>query len=172
VPKILIADYVHSGYAPTWPTPFKTISSIEGPGRIYNIAQTNPAQGAEVVLTVPTNARWRFLGGEITLTASSAAGTRQPGFAIDDGTVANYLWRSLMDITGVGANGVSRFGIVLQGATTSFQTTLASNAGGTYFYLPPVILPAGYRLRTATNSLGTGDQYSALNFLVEEWIEN
>src|SRR5574341_797068 len=57
---LLLADYVEQMKPATWPhsTPH---SSLEGRGMLRSITGTNPAAGAEISETVPTNARWKLL---------------------------------------------------------------------------------------------------------------
>lgn len=137
--------------------------SLSGMGNIRSIAGTTPGAGAEISETVPAGALWRVLNFRFSFTASVTAATRLTFLLIDDG--ANQL--SLIPAPGTVAASI--------GATFGYAPGLnAASASGPVFTtaLPqPLILAAGYRMRTLTASLQAGDQYSGVQYEVEEFIQ-
>ena len=139
-------------------------TSIDGPGVIRSITGTNPAAGNEILETVPTNARWRLHAMNFTLTTSATVANREPVLQIDDGVTAYVAIPS-------GNN---------QTASQVFKYTYARNAqrvlGATALAIvlpyPQIDMMGGHRFGTLTTGLQAGDDYSAPQYLVEEWIED
>lgn len=145
----------------------------EGRGQIRTITGTNPAAGAEISETVPTNARWKLLSFTAVLVADGNASNRFANLVIDNGTTANR-----------------RAGPMRQGvAQTASQTRThiwsighgpmsrdADNITDTdsilvgYFMGDVGLLPPAARIRTITTGLLAGDNYAAPIFQVEEWV--
>ncbi|MBA7547833.1 hypothetical protein ES705_40271 [subsurface metagenome] len=131
-------------------------------GRIVSITGTDPAAGAEISETVPARRRWRILAVRFSLVTDDTAVTRQIGIIIDDGT--NTLLKILI--------------LSLQGLSTTRNYTLANfpiaetRVNDDLFHsFPPLCLSTGCRLRTVTTALQAGDNYSAPQLLIEEWID-
>jgi hypothetical protein len=140
------------------------LQSIDGRGVIRSITGTDPAAGAEVSETVPTNARWRLIAVQVTLVTDATVANRQPAIDLDDGALS--FWRS-----GVGANQTASLTIRNNwgDAAGAFGSTGAPSNG----LLPRDIqLVGGFRIRTSTTNLQAGDNYGAPQMLVEEWIED
>lgn len=135
----------------------------DGPGFIRSITGTTPAAGAEISETVPTNARWRLRMFRTNLVTSATVATRTTTLFFDDG--ANLLWQNTQGPTQAASLGQS-----LDWSDLSIDSPVtASNA--LMAFMPQPILTAGYRIRTSTVNLQAGDQYSAPQYQVEEWIE-
>lgn len=167
IPKILFADYIHTGYASAWPG--GTIrSSIEGLGRIYNPTPTDPAAGAELVVSVPTNARWRIYQIQTVLTTSGTTANRTVGSVLDDGT--NYLWKFAKQFPNQTASLAVNYEWSPDYPIVADTATLVDGAQTHGFY-PSFTLSAGFRFTTNTAGLLLADQYSGTQMLVEEWIE-
>jgi hypothetical protein len=138
-------------------------SSIEAPGRIYNYIGSAPAVGAELIVTVPTNALWNLLGLLFSLSTSAVAGNRLPVLIIDDGAVnLQHLEPQVWQTAG-------------QVLCYNWAPGLPFNAmiGNTRLLPLPtgMRLPSGFRICTSTNGLDVGDQYSGALMLLEEWIQ-
>lgn len=138
--------------------------SIEGPGCIRSITGTNPAAGADISETVPTNARWRLITVRADLVTSAAVANRQPTLIIDDG--ANELARSQLT-TNETASAVWR-------NTWADVGSGVSGVGVGVIHVMPagLVLMGGYRIRTLTALIDPADDWGAPQLLVEEWIED
>ena len=159
----LLQGYVTDTSRLSWPgSPIR--SSIDGPGVIRSITGTDPAAGAEVSETVPTNARWQLMGLRFVLTTDATVANRQPMILFDDGV------STFASVTGNNSQAAStatsyygQVGTVSVGALTN----------GLNFVLPyPLTLMGGFRVRTQTTAIVAGDNYGAPILLVEEWIED
>jgi hypothetical protein len=135
----------------------------EGPGwsRIMQIG--NPAAGADWIATVPAGARWRVQAISETFTASAAVASRQAGLFLDDG--ANVYWAN------TAPTAITASQIVTISATGSSAPQGAAPFQQTIVIPPGLFIPAGHRFKSTTVNIQAGDQYSAINILVEEWIE-
>jgi hypothetical protein len=114
-------------------------------------------------VTVPTGARWRLVGLLATLVTDATASTRTVSLIIDDGTTALYRAAAQTGQT-ASLTVVYSFGAGLPSAAA---------AGGVSINPLAETLPlaAGYRVRTLTTNLAGGDNWSAPQLLIEEWIQ-
>lgn len=160
--QLLASGYPTQGRPLTWPQ--TTIENEgEGAGAIVSLTGTQPAAGAEISEAVPTNARWELLSFKYSLTTSATAATRNTSLLADDGT--NVFWQGTQAGSGQAASltyQYSHFPGATQVAGQSVIDIFASPIG--------LQLTAGYRLRTNTLNLQAGDQYSAPQYLVREWL--
>lgn len=160
---MLLQGYVTDSSRLGWPgSPVQ--ASADGPGVLRSLTGTNPAAGAEISETVPTNARWRLLCAQFTLTTDANVANREVAFVFDDGastfhtTPMNYLHTAGVPIAyAVGIGG---------------PVVVASSIVGRSQPIPALTLPSGARFRTTTANRQVGDDYSAPQYLVEEWIED
>lgn len=159
----VLQGYVTDTAGRAWPgSPIEL--STEGRGVIRSITGTDPAAGAEISETVPTNARWQLLAIRFTLVTDATVANRRPNLQIDDGTTE--LARSTLQNDATA------------GATFhySYQIGVQALAGaGNYFsahIVSRTYLSGGFRIRTATTNLQAGDNFGAPQLLVEEWIED
>lgn len=139
-------------------------SSIDGAGVIRTISGTDPAAGAEISETVPTGARWRLMSLQSVLTTSVAVANRNVQIVIDDGT--NETYRAAC-ASNQAASNAFRYSFSASGVTNvpaSANTHMVPTPA-------PAILGPGYRIRTITNLLDAGDNWSQAFILVEEWQE-
>lgn len=160
----LAADYVTVEQPVYWAgSRGQDVHSLEGRGVIRSIAGTDPAAGAEISETVPTNARWRLLLFTARFVSDSTAVNRNPSLTLDDGTTV------LLSADPPEA----------QTATQNFRYYAGPGTQRLAFFydnkswnLPTdVILPSAYRIRTITGGLQAGDNYGAPQLEVEEWLE-
>lgn len=161
--QTLVQGYVTDTSRLTWPgSPIQ--SSIDGPGVLRSITGTDPAAGAEISETVPTNARWQIHAIRFSLVASAAVANREVALVYDDG--ANVFARIPSRVTQTAAQTI---------AYSSFRdAALEAVAQDTerWIRLPWLSLQGGHRFRTITTALDVGDNYGAPQYLVEEWIED
>ncbi len=157
----LIAGYVTDGATLAWPGGgFENFT--DGPGLLRSITGTNPAAGAELSETVPTNARWRLILMTATLITDATAPARSVRVTYDDG--AATLWRA------------QDWGSQNASVTTNYYVgeglTVNTSANEKNLPLPQrVLLFQGYRIGTSVYALAAGDNWGAPQLLVEEWIE-
>ena len=157
LPNLLTTGSLFAGF-------YGIIASIDGRGVIRSIIGTNPAAGAEVSETVPTNARWRLRSLAASFVTSATAASRYPSLIFDDGATNFYVSDPPE--------------LQLASTTSTWQAFPGSarlvavsgvrqwNAG------VPICLQGGFRLRTATTNLQAGDNWGPPQLLVEEWIED
>lgn len=160
----LLSGYVLGRDALSWP-PGLQHSSVEGPGLIRSITGTDPAAGAEISETVPTNARWKLISLSANLVTDATAANRNVYFIIDDG--ATILFQSSLFFN-QSASVAARHSF---GALTVQTGTLSGSIISTHAGPCDCLLFQGYRVRTATLNLQPGDNWGQPQLWVEEWIE-
>jgi hypothetical protein len=139
------------------------INSTDGRGLLRSITGTDPALGVEISETVPTNARWLFRALRYTFVASAGVATRVSHVFFDDGATVFLDAETGTNIT------ASQTFIFMYAA---YGYAMSSNIGVVGGAIPAdLFMAAGWRVRTSTQSIQAGDNYSAPQLLVEEWIE-
>jgi hypothetical protein len=122
-----------------------------------------PLPGAEFLEVMPTASRRLLRSLRLNFTTSAVAGNRQVKVFIDDGvnvisgSVANYLQPAgtLVNYS-VGPHGILS-GLIIDTVFMPIE--------------PQVPLVPGWRIRSQTAGIQAGDQWSAPQYAVEEWIE-
>jgi hypothetical protein len=158
----LIAEYLTNSVTLGWPGA-RQLPSIEGPGFMRDVLPSNPGPGADIVVTVPANARWRPTAFQYAFVTSATVANRTSSLIITDGVnvvfentqspvqaasaTVVYNWSTLTNITAV----------VLNQLLNTFP--------------PLIFLEPGWTIATTTNNIQVGDQYSGIHLAVEEWIE-
>lgn len=158
-----IANYLQSPTALAFPGALQQ-ASTDGRGVMRSITGTNPAATAEMQETVPTGARWILRALAITWVTSAVAGARSLNFTIDDGV--NIYFRTNSNFT----HAPSTTQLYTLSASGSAPASLAALVAA----LMPndLVLSAGHRINTLSNNVQAGDDLSAPQYLVEEWLEN
>lgn len=158
----LISDYLVSPEFLPWPGG-KWIQPLEGPGARLTITGSVPAAGADIVQTVPTNARWKVVSLRASLTSSAAAGNRNVTAFL--GAAGSTYFRgpsNLNQIAGT-TQAYSASPLTISGLQLAGDAQLP--------FAPDAYLLAGDQFGTSTTGLLAGDQWAAPVFQVEEWIE-
>jgi len=158
----LMAGYLTDGKTLTWP-PGVHEEFLSGEGLLRLVLGTDPAAGSEVVETVPTNAVWRILSVRVSLVTDSTVANRRPALYLDDGTTTLFVLRA----AAVQAAGLTRTYHFIR----SFPNPTLDDTSQQYIWLPDIKLRGGYRIRTSTENLQAGDDYTQPVLLMEEWIE-
>lgn len=159
----LLAGYVTASQPLAFPGSPIDKSTSEAPPRV--MLGTQPAAGAEIAETVPTGARWQLISVDTLLTTSATAGNRRPSLILDGGVSQRYA-RSPQAQTL--AASLSKDCYWMAGMPHDTAITADALTAG----LPVgVVLLAGHRFVTATESLAVGDQYGAPRFQVRETLE-
>lgn len=157
----LFADYVTNTTFPTYPrSPLS--HSIAGPGSIRSITGTDPAANVEISEAVPAGARWTILAVRFALVTDAGVANRLVHLHLDDGT------NTFADIC---VTTVHLASITKIYNFANFGSTQLAPVNCLYIPLPPFPLLAGYRIFTETDNRQGGDNFSAPQLLVEEWIE-
>lgn len=145
-----------------WPgSPLAT--TIASPGNVRLVTGTDPAAGAEISEAVPTGARWRILSLFATLVSSADAANRIVALLIDDGATTYY--RSESGETQVANQTRHYVWANAQARHSAFNLQMALTAPGR------MVLRAGHRIFTSTQSLQAADNWGPPQLLIEEWIE-
>lgn len=159
----LVQGVVTAAQRRAWPgSPL--VATHEGPGAMRSITGTDPGAAAEFSETVPTGARWRPHALSFTLLTDATVANREVALTFDDGT--NIYCVQLPGAVQA-AGGVRRYSYGLDTAV------VASGLGAVdrTIPLPRLLMLAGHRIRSVTGNLQAGDNYSAPQLLVEEWLE-
>jgi hypothetical protein len=126
------------------------------------VTGTTPGAGSEINETVPAGVIWQLKTFIYKLTTSATVANRTSHLIIDDG--ANVLLNSASVIAQVASNGLT-----YNTGDDAFSLTVADNMVWLQSVASLRLLP-GYRLRTLTTNLQAGDQYTAPQYLVTEWL--
>lgn len=157
----LIADSPGSDLDLGWPGgPLR--SSADGPGFIHSLQLANPAAGADFTFVAAAGQRLRVDSFQAQFAASATVATRNISIIVDDG--ANAVWTHDL-AAGITASATDQIVATGTNAPTGVIATVQS------VVLPPgLILAPGWRIRSSTANIQVGDQWSAIWFNVEEWI--
>lgn len=159
--QVLCQGYCNQQSRICWPNG-ELANAMDGLGAPLDVTGTAPGAGVEISETVPAGAIWRLKTFTFKLTASAAVANRVPHLIVDDGT--NVLTDSPAP-TALTAGQAGRL-------VTGDNSFAAVAVDGTQ-WLPMVnslrLLP-GYRIRTLTTGLQAGDQYTAPQYLVDEYL--
>jgi hypothetical protein len=158
----LFADYVTNNAIIGWPFG-RYISPVEGSGRLRSFQVSNPAAGVDWIATVPTFVRWRVQSFTAQLVTAVAAANRNVEIIVDDS--ASVVWRVSAPASIVASTTQTISGCGVNAPTGVITTTSA-------IVIPPgLIMPAAWRLRTATTNIQAADQWGSIFLNVEEWID-
>lgn len=143
-----------------WPG-VATKEITDGAGVLRSITGSTPAAGADINEVVPAQRRWNLISLSTFFTTSATVATRAPDFLIDDG--ANTLFASEAIATQAASLG-QRY---------SLSPVVPSQAfvfGSQLIAFPfPLPLKAGFRIKSQTQNIQAGDQWTAPQYLVQEW---
>jgi hypothetical protein len=140
------------------------LQSTDGPGVLRSITGSTPSAGADISETVPTGARWELISLRAQLTTSATVANRVPLLLLDDGANA---WFAGSAVATQAASLVWRY-TWFQGAAP-----IAAIVGTDVPLQVPINnrLAAGSRIRTSTTAIAAGDQWTAPQYLVREFLE-
>ncbi len=165
--QTIFADYVTGLISSGYPNG-RILAPSEGPGYVYGVTITQPAAGADWSVSVPVNARWRLRAWGAIFTTSVTVANRIVGATIA-GSAGNF-WRASAVVNAVASNPyrVTAGGIAPYAGLDPLNLTLP---------LPPDMVLAGpvgigHLFGSSTTNIQAGDQWSSINALVEEWIDN
>ncbi len=140
-----------------------TSPTIQQPhGRVFSSTCPDPAPGSEILEVVPARRRWILHAIRFILTTDGNDSSRFVHLILDDGT------NIFLDICVTAAHAKSTTKIY---NFSSFGSTQLEPNDCLYIPLPPLPLKESYRIRTITDGIQVGDDYTAPQLLVEEWID-
>lgn len=160
--QVLIQGMIDAKSYLTWPNGLIEVTA-GGQGFIRSVTGTTPGAGAEVNETVPQFTRWGFRTLRVVLATSAAVANRAVKLAVTDG--ANTLFVIESGFTQVASTTFAyNFGLI--GARA-----LANLALEHAIPFPQITMLQGYKIVTSTVGLQAGDQYSQLQYSVEDWFD-
>lgn len=148
--SIIVSDYSGASPGAAKLSDGKTVALVPTAG---------PAAGAEISHTVPAGKIWRLLSARYELVTDATVSNRRTSLVIDDG--ATVIHRHV-------SNQVQAASLTYEYDWGVGRIEAAVRSGHVGDPLVPLNLPAGYRIRTITENLQAGDDYSAAFLLVEE----
>lgn len=127
----------------------------------------DPAAGAEASITVPSDKAWRVHSFRVSLTSSATVATRRVSLEIVVG--GSVIFATAAESTQVASESWTYY-------AGRFGLDKPARMGQQYIDFPlfPIMLPPGAIIRTFTESLQTGDNFSAPTVYVEEfanWLD-
>ena len=125
---------------------------------------TQPSAGEEVEVTVPAGEDWDFLGAIITLDTNSTVAVRSIDILMEDESaneIARWVSNTTISLNQVVAVHIGNYPDALPVDTS---TDHYHPIGRNIEELGP-----GYKLRTVTNNIQSGDQYSAPIIYRKRW---
>lgn len=160
--QTVAAGYLLNNFGLSWPSE-QPQSPTFGEGTLHSIGVGNPAPGSDWAYTVPALTRVRLLSLAATLTSSSTAATRTAHLIMNDG--ANTLYEAAASTTQLLSLAYNYIGA---------NTGYANATDATFVQWPlygKVLLGAGHRILSSTSSIQSGDQWSAIRLLVQEYAD-
>jgi len=155
------------GYATTngrlaWPGSL-ILPATFGAGRIRSITGTDPAANVEISETVPAGVRWRLVAFSASLTTDANVAARDVRLVIDDGTT------TLLQLPADQTQAASL--TIRYTAIAGAPIATPRNTGAVITLPRDLLLSPGYRIATLTASRQVGDNWTAPQYEVEEFIE-
>ena len=159
----LLAGYVTTTQALGWPgSPI--VSATEGEPAVRSFVGTTPAAASEISESVPTGARWELVSLVTQLTTSAVAGTRTPLIVLGNPAAPWGLFPVFQT-----------FGNSVVWTLTWGQAVSAVGQGSSTCEAMSIPVAArllgGHTIKTITAGMQAGDQYSAPQYVVREWLE-
>ncbi len=137
-----------------------TINNVHG--HLLSITGTDPDANTEIIETVPARRRWLIRTFAFTLVTDVNVANRYIRIIIDDGTNPLFSFE-LNNVQSASKTFKYYF------ANMNIDETFVVN---TLFHpIPVFILFPGCRIQTTTANFQDGDNYSAPQALIEEWID-
>ncbi len=157
----LVGGYVTYRDLLSWP-PGGPVDSLGGRGWPISTVSADPAAGAEISLTCPTNLRMRLMGMVFTLVTSAAVANRVVSVVIDDAT------NILLQVPSPSDQAASLTYTYSLGVGLPFQAV--RNNIVTMPLSEDAWLKGTYRVRTLTGGLQAGDDFSAARIYAEQFL--
>lgn len=159
----LVQGYVTAEQALGWPGS-AIQSSTTGEAVVRTILGTAPAAGAVILETVPTGARWELIMVYCQFTTTGAGAAREVVFSVPDAA----LFLTLVPNTATIPISVT--------VRLSFGPNLSALSDSTFVnrctpFPQPLVLLAAQQFQISAFNLVAGDQFTAPQYQVREWLE-
>jgi hypothetical protein len=161
--QLIAAGYATTRAGLAWPYP-RYQNPVEGPGRLRRIKGTDPGPGNIIMEYVPSGTRWKLISLFCTFTTSATAGNRAVYLYFLDSL---GLWLAVPPGVLQPASSVAYY-------TWSIGVQNYAPAVALYYAMPlpaDLYLQAGADIMVAASGMQAGDDFSAPQLLVEEWVE-
>ncbi len=158
----LSSGYLELGKGVTWP-PGSIESPVSGRGIMRAVTGNDPAAGAEIEIGVDALVLWRFAGIRLTLTTSGVAANRRVRLVLNrDGLAQTVIPSPHVQTAGTTVNySIAPFGFDADIRGSEVMMALPFD---TYLGENDTIL-------TSTDNLDAGDNWSAPELSVEQWLQ-
>lgn len=165
--QLLFADYLTTAISTGFPGG-RFLSPIEGPGFIASAFVTNPGAGADWFVVVQSNVRWRIRSILATLTTNATVANRQVTVFASQGGTKFFVGPAVQNIPA---------GTVAQVTAMGVSPVVAADTTKVMIPLPPDLILTGtagfvQTLGVLTGNIQAGDQWSAIQVFVEQWLDN
>lgn len=157
----LFAGTVYEGKFLSWPDNGGK-SPRATSGNITSTTSTDPAAGAEPVLTVPAGVVWELISLNVTLVTAATAANRRVHFAITDGFGGSVNCFSSIDQTASTTR-------LYSGANFGHLPDEADDNDIVINVPPNLLLIEGGDISTETTNLQAGDNFTALRATFKEY---
>jgi|SRR5579863_313913 len=161
--EVLAAGYVVNFCPLSWPG-----SGVRRSVDLFPTSQAiigaTPAAGAEWGVAVPLGAVWRVISIVFKLVTSAVAANRIPAVAVINGT-NDVLQVSETIAQPAGTTVIYEFGIAYPSTGVQISNLVTAAFPG------DVVINSQFSLESSTTALQSGDQYSLVKLLVEEWLD-
>ena len=148
----LVHGYLSTNRSVSWPGVSPTSSLDAGPYPDH-IAVTDPAAGAGITYTIPTNRVIHLEAIHFKLVTDANAASRQVQLIIDTGSSSLFIWRRFCSVTQ--AASLTRYYNAGFGETADAE--VSDNITMPY---PPLSLIGGWRMLLTISNIQVGDQVS------------
>jgi len=160
---MLMADYVTTAMAPAFPNG-RQLAPSEGPGNLVSYVQNGPAAGADWIVNVPTNARWRLRHVNMLFTTAIGGGVRTPELLV---LAAPASGLQCVPRTTQAAGLL----VAYYGGNLVYDSGI-DPATNTWVFPRDMFLLTGGLLLSQTLGIQAGDQWGTTRYAVEEWLDN
>jgi hypothetical protein len=141
----------------------KKFYEINLTGKQKIVVTTDPAANVEISSTVPAGKVWELISARFTLVTDANVANRRVRLVFDDGTTTFLEIAAFADQ----AASLTRNYNFSQDSDVPATQPIASDF---YNHLPGrLVLPAGYRIQTATTNRQAGDNFGAARLVVREY---
>jgi len=158
----LTAGLVYSQKSVDYPASNAT-DAMPGRGLIKAVTSADPAAGSELSISCPNGAIWKILHGGFTLVCAAVAGSRRVHLQVNDGgtRTTDMFGNTDQIISETKRYSFADYGVIQD--ETDDNDILINIPADLY-------LLGGNSLVTVTTNKNAGDNFGALEMLVEEWL--
>ena len=159
----LVADYASLYHAVGWPGG-RVLFPTEGPGYLYEYTLSNPGAGLDWSYAIAVNSRVRIQSINAQLLTSATVANRIVRVQVKN-QLSGVAYQAAANQT-IAANTTAQVSISPANATSITDTATVNIA------IPsPLFLYGNEFIGVSTPNLQSGDQWSAIHFLMEVWVD-